>query len=196
MLLLEYEHSPFGHIGGGFFFMEGKTRCIKTTESLVLFFLCLSIAYMPLCGYAAGKIDTSGKAVEFKGVMSESIASQITAASDLTISAKNRSFLAAFLTLEFQLLINDDKTSNITLNLVSPIYVGKSGDMASVSFNTNKGYVLMIFQSKPLSTYYAFAGSSDSTSAKKALNQSSDQVWEVSSEELATAVTQLMGAIQ
>ena len=165
-------------------------------HSFFLLMICLTIACMPLSGYAVSKINTSGDAVSFNGIMSKSIASQINAASDLKIRAKNRSFLAALLALEFQMLVNEDKASNITLELESPIYVGKSGDMASVSFNTNEGYVVMIFQTKPLSTYYAFAGSANSQMAKEALKQSSDQIWEVPSEDLATAVTQLMGAIQ
>ena len=164
--------------------------------STILIMLCLAIVSIPLAGVAENKIITSGDLVEFDGTLSKSIASQINDASDLTITNKNRSVLAAFLVLEFQMLINKDTTSNITLDLEAPIYVGKSGTMASVSFNTNKGYVLVIFQSSPLSTQYAFSGSSDSKLAKSALQMSSDNVWEVSSTDFITALSDLMGAIQ
>ena len=152
--------------------------------------------FLPLAGLAETKIITSGDLIEFDSVLAKSISSQINDATDLTTTNKNRSVLAAFLALEFQMLIEKDTSSNITLDLESPIYVGKSGTMASASFNTSKGYVLIIFQSSPLSTQYAFSGSSDSKLAKKALQMSSDSIWEVDSTDFVSALTDLVGAIK
>lgn len=169
---------------------------MKHHNTLILLILCLAIMFLPLAGVAETKIITSGDLIEFDSVFAKSISSQINDATDLTTTNKNRSVLAAFLVLEFQMLIDKDTSSNITLDLASPIYVGKSGTMASVSFNTTKGYVLTIFQSNPLSTQYAFSGSSDSKLAKKALQMSSDSIWEVDSTDFVSALTDLIGAIQ
>ena len=168
---------------------------MKQFKTLVLFILCISIIVIPLSGYA-DKIITNGDLTKFDGKMTQSIASQIPSAASLTGTKDTRALLSAFLTLEFQMLIEKDKTSNISLDLTTPVYVGAQGDMASVSFNTNKGYVLIIFQSKPLSTHYAFSGSSNSEVARKALLASSDDVWEVKVEDLITQLALLMQAIQ
>lgn len=164
--------------------------------STMIVLLCFSLILIPISSSATSAIDYSGTPVEFDGVLSESIASQINNASDLTANTNSRALLAAFLVLEFQFLIQNDTTGNIKLNIDNaPIFVAKSGTMASVSFDTSKGYVLIIFQSNPLSTYYAFAGYSNSDMAKKALQMSSDSVWEVNLEDFISAFNSLMGAI-
>lgn len=112
--------------------------------------------------------------VQFDSKLMVSVSSQIQEATDLTLTEDSRAVLAALLTLEYQV-----QQPDIKIDFASPIFVSKSGTMAAVSFNTTKGYVLVIYQMKPLTTYYSYAESSDSRIAKAALEISSDEVWEV-----------------
>ena len=112
--------------------------------------------------------------VQFESKMMASVSDQIQEATDLTISDDSRAVLAALLTLEYQV-----QEPDIKIDFTSPIFVAKCGTMAAVSFNTTKGYVLVIYQMNPLTTYYSFADSSDSRVAKAALEVSSDEVWEI-----------------
>ncbi len=109
----------------------------------------------------------------------------------MTLTEDNRAVLAALLTLEFQVQAPDVK-----IDFTSPIYASKSGTMAAVSFNTTRGYVLVIYQMNPLITYYSFADSSDSTIAKAALDMSSDEVWEASYDLYLEKLTALVQQIQ
>lgn len=129
--------------------------------------------------------------IQFESKMMASISSQIREATDLTLSEDTRAVLAALLTLEFQ-----TQEPDVKIDFTSPIYVSKSGTMAAVSFNTTKGYVLVIYQMNPLTTYYSFADSSDSTIAKKALEISSDEVWEVTYDLYLEKLTALVQQIQ
>lgn len=112
--------------------------------------------------------------IQFDSKMMPSVSSQIQEATDLTITEDSRAVLAALLTLEFQA-----QEPDIKIDFTSPIYVSKSGTIAAASFNTMKGYVLVIYQMNPLTTYYSFANSSDSKLARAALEMSSDEIWEI-----------------
>ncbi len=136
----------------------------------VLFLLIISC--LLLVAYPAFSENTP---VQFDSKLLESVSSQIQEATDLTLKEDTRAVLAALLTLEFQV-----QEPDIKIDFTSPIYVSKSGTMAAASFNTAKGYALVIYQMNPLTTYYSFADSSDSRIAKAALEMSSDEVWEVS----------------
>ena len=120
------------------------------------------------------KAADNSEPIQFESILLKSFASQIKEASDLTLTENNRAILAAAMTLEYQVQEPDSK-----VDLTTPIYAARSGTMASVSFNTDKGYVLIIFQMNPLTTYYGFANSSDPQMAYGALLMSSDEVWEV-----------------
>lgn len=137
----------------------------KGVFMLIISFLLLLIIY-PSFG--------ENTPVQFDSKMMESVSSQIQEATDLTITEDSRAVLAALLTLEYQV-----QEPEIKIDFTSPIFVSKSGTMAAVSFNTMEGYVLVIYQMNPLTTYYSFADSSDSQIAKAALEMSSDEVWEV-----------------
>lgn len=119
-------------------------------------------------------VNSIDNPIQFDSKMMPSVSSQIKEATDFTITDDNRAILAALLTLEYQVQEPDNK-----IDFTSPLFVAKYGTMASVSFNTDKGYVLVIYQMNPLTTYYSCANSSDSRVAKAALEMSSDEVWEV-----------------
>lgn len=131
-----------------------------------------------------------GDLVEFNSKMMESVSSQISSATDLTTTSNNRAILAALLSLEFVYQRHD-----LEIDYSFPIYVGKSGTMASVMFCTESGYVLVIYQKAPLSTGYGISNIKDAYIAKKALEIASDSVWEVPlnlyNEKLALLVNQL-----
>ena len=129
--------------------------------------------------------------VQFDSKMMASVSSQIQEATDLTLTEDSRAVLAALLTLEFQVQEPDAQ-----IDFESPIYVSKSGTMAAVSFNTLRGYVLVIYQMNPLTTYYSFADSSDSTFARAALEMSSDEVWDVSYDLYLEKLTAIVQQIQ
>ena len=129
--------------------------------------------------------------IQFDSKMMTSVSSQIQEATDLTLTEDSRAVLAALLTLEFQV-----QESDVKIDFSSPIYVSKSGTMAAVSFNTTKGYVIVIYQMNPLTTYYSFADSSDSTIAQAALEMSSDDVWEVTYDLYIEKLTALVQQIQ
>lgn len=129
--------------------------------------------------------------IQFDSKMMTSVSSQIQEATDLTLTEENRAVLAALLTLEFQV-----QEPDVKIDFTSPIYASKSGTMAAVSFNTTKGYALVIYQMNPLTTYYSFADSSDSTIAQGALEMSSDEVWEVPYDLYLEKLTALVQQIQ
>ena len=121
----------------------------------------------------AESLDFSGLIV-FKSKMMRSVSSQINSATDLTTTGTNRAVLAALLTLEFAA-----QRPDCTIDYTKPIYVGKSGTMASVMFCTSKGYVLVIYQMNPLSTSYGIVNEKNAAVAKASLALVSDDVWEV-----------------
>jgi len=129
--------------------------------------------------------------IQFDSKMMTSVSSQIQEATDLTLTEDNRAVLAALLTLEFQV-----QEPDVKIDFASPIYASKSGTMAAVSFNTTRGYVLVIYQMNPLTTYYSFADSSDSSIAQAALEMSSDEVWEVPYDLYLEKLTALVQQIQ
>ncbi len=131
-----------------------------------------------------------GDLIEFNSKMMKSVSSQISSATDLTTTSNNRAILAALLSLEFAY-----QRPDLEIDYSLPIYVGKSGTMASAMFCTVKGYVLVIYQKNPFSTSYGISNSKDAYMAKKALELASDSVWEVPlnqyNEKLALLVNQL-----
>ena len=129
--------------------------------------------------------------IQFDSKMMTSVSSQIQEATDLTLTEDNRAVLAALLTLEFQV-----QEPDVKIDFTSPIYASKSGTMAAVSFNTTKGYALVVYQMNPLTTYYSFADSSDSSIAQAALEMSSDKVWEVPYDLYLEKLTALVQQIQ
>ena len=129
--------------------------------------------------------------IQFDSKMMTSVQSQIQEATDLTLTEDNRAVLAALLTLEFQV-----QEPDVKIDFTSPIYASKSGTMAAVSFNTTKGYALVIYQMNPLTTCYSFADSSDSSIARAALEMSSDEVWEVPYDLYLEKLTALVQQIQ
>ena len=131
------------------------------------------------------------KPIQFKSKMMDSVSSQLKEATDLTLTENNRAVLAALLTLEFQV-----QEPDIKIDFESPIYVGKSGTIASASFNTTKGYVLVLYQMHPLTTYYSFSDSKSSKMAEAALKMSSDDVWEVSYDLYLEKLTALVQQLQ
>ena len=140
---------------------------IKRIVSLLLISILLLVIPNSLC-------ESKGSPIQFDSKMMESVSSQIREATDLTLSEDSRAVLAALLTLEYQ--VQEPETK---IDFTAPIFVSKSGTMAAASFNTTKGYVLVIYQMNPLTTYYSYADSSDSRIAKAALELSSDEVWVV-----------------
>lgn len=138
----------------------------------VISFLLLS-AFV-ICCLSTAFASSVSNLIQFNSKMMPSVSSQINEATDLTISESNRALLAALLTLEFQV-----QESNVEIDYQSPIYVAKYGTVVSASFNTSKGYVVVMYQMHPLTTYYSFSNSTDATIAKLALEMSSDSVWEV-----------------
>ncbi len=138
-----------------------------------------------------GKNDSVNDIIQFDSKMMKSVSSQIKEATDLTTTEDNRAVLAALLTLEYQAQEPDN-----TVDPSLPIYVAKYGTMASVSFSTTKGYVLVIYQMNPLSTYYSIADSSDPQLALKALEMSSEEVWEVPYEKYLEKLTALVNQLQ
>lgn len=113
--------------------------------------------------------------IQFTSVMMKSVSSQINEATDLTTTTDNRAVLAALLTLEFK-----NQKPKDTIDFTSPIYVSTSGTIAAVSFNTSKGYVIVMYQMHPLSTLYGYCETKDPQMEKAILEMSSDRVWEVS----------------
>lgn len=128
--------------------------------------------------------------IEFDSKMMKSVSSQISSATDLTTTDSNRAILAALLTLEFAC-----QRPDLQIDYSLPIYVGKSGTMASAMFCTEKGYVLVIYQKKPFSTSYGITNEKNANIAKRVLELASDDVWEVPlnlyNEKLALLVNQL-----
>ena len=157
---------------------------MKKGISYLLIILC---ALLLMIQPSLGESDL----IQFDSKMMTSVSSQIKEATDLTATEDSRAILAALLTLEFQVQDQDAK-----IDFTSPIYAAKSGTMAAVSFNTTKGYVLVIYQMNPLTTYYSFADSYDSIVAKKALMMSSDDVWEVPYDLYLEKLTALVQQIQ
>ena len=149
-----------------------KSIIQKAFYSFAIITLCL------LWVFGNAIADKSGNSIDnpiqFKSKMMVSVSSQIREATDLTLTEDNRAVLAALLTLEYQV-----QEPNNKIDFTSPIFVAKFGTMASASFNTTKGYAIVIYQMNPLTTYYSYADSSDSRVAKAALEMSSDKVWEV-----------------
>ena len=157
---------------------------MKKEASYLLIILCiLLLTIQPSLGENAP--------IQFDSKMMPSVSSQIREATDLTSTEDSRAVLAALLTLEFQVQEPDCK-----IDFTSPIYVSKSGTMAAVSFNTTNGYVLVIYQTNPLTTYYSFADSSDPTVAQAALEMSSDDVWKVGYNLYLEKLTALVQQIQ
>ena len=111
---------------------------------------------------------------EFKSVMMKSVASQINQATDLTTTDNDRAILAALLTLEFA---NQQPDFKIDYSL--PMYVCKTGTIASVAVGGEKDYAVILFQSKPLSTSYGLFHTTDYKKVKAALMMSSESVWQV-----------------
>lgn len=128
--------------------------------------------------------------VRFNSKMMASVSEQISAASDLTKTNNNRAVLAALLTLEYKY---QDPSFEFDYSL--PIYACKAGNMASIAFAGKDRYVIVIYQTKPLSTYYAYLYSTNAAMVKASLELTSDNVWSVSindyNEKLAILVDQL-----
>ena len=156
---------------------------MKKNTPFLLIILCMLLMIQPSFSENA--------LIKFDSKMMSSVSSQINEATDLTLTEDYRAVLAALLTLEFQV-----QEPDIAIDFTSPIYASKSGTMAAVSFNTTRGYVLVIYQMNPLTTYYSFADSSDSAVAKAALEMSSDDVWEVSYQLYLEKLTLLVQQIQ
>ena len=129
--------------------------------------------------------------IQFESKMMKSVSSQINEATDLTLTEDARAVLAALLTLEFQV-----QEPDVKIDFTSPIFVAKNGTIATASFNTTKGYVIVLYQMNPLLTYYGFADGSDSRVAKAALELSSDKVWGVSFDLYYEKLTAVVAQIQ
>ena len=128
--------------------------------------------------------------INFDSKMMDSVSSQISEATDLTTSADNRAVLAALLTLEYQV-----QESANQIDFDSPIFVGKSGTIASVAFNSTKGYVVVIYQMNPLTTCYGYSNSEDSSLVKASLEIACDKVWTVSYEKYLEKLAALVEQI-
>jgi len=128
--------------------------------------------------------------IEFNSKMMKSVSSQISSATDLTTTKDGRATLAALLTLEFKY-----QRPDLNIDFSLPIYVGEKGNMASVMFCTDIGYVLVIYEKIPFSTSYGISNGKNAVVAKLALETASDSVWEVPftlyNEKLALIVDQL-----
>ena len=128
--------------------------------------------------------------VEFNSVMMESVSDQISSAVDLTTTSTNRAILAALLSLEFTYQRYD-----FTFDYNLPIFVCKSGQIASVAMGGKDSYALIIYQMNPLSTSYGIIYGNDPNTIKATLSQTNDSVWTVSlddyNEKLAALVDQL-----
>ena len=123
----------------------------------------------------------SGEFVTFNPKMMKSVSSQISEATDLTMTGNNRAVLAALLTLEYQY-----QCPNKTIDFTKPILVSKSGTMAACAFAIQGDYVMVIFQMHPLGTSYGYLGDGNAPMAKAALEMISDDVWTVPLKEYNT----------
>lgn len=126
----------------------------------------------------------------FKGKMMDSVASQLTSATDLTTTSDNRAILAALLSLEFV-----TQQPDFTIDYTLPIYACKQGSIASVAVGGEKDYALIIFQMNPLSTSYGYLYGNDPATVRAALEATNESVWQVPldayNEKLAALVDQL-----
>ena len=137
----------------------------------ILALLCVLVSFML---FTTG-VHAQSDLIRFNSVMMKSVSSQLNEATDLTTTKENRAVLAALLVLEFQ-----NQKPNDTFDYTSPIYVSKSGTIAAVSFNTSKGYVMVMYQMHPMTTHYAYCDTKNPQLVKATLEMISDRVWEVS----------------
>lgn len=153
----------------------------------LMLLLALVLAFAPAAQAEEGDIS---ELVEFDSVMMESVSGQIRSAADMTLTEDNRAALAAMLSLEF---VHQQPDFHIDYTL--PIYVCKQGDMAAVAFGGDEDYVLVIYQSDPLSTGYAYLYGNDAAVVRAALEATNEDVWEVAIDDynrlLAALVEQL-----
>ena len=110
----------------------------------------------------------------FESLMMESVSSQINSAIDFTESADKRSILAALLTMEYKYQQQD-----FEFDLSLPMYVTKKGKMAAVCFAGQTNYIMVIYQSSPLSTSYGEIYCLNPSMVETVLKQISDSVWTV-----------------
>lgn len=150
--------------------------------------IVLSLVTMTVVG-ALGDDDFS-ELTEFKGKMMESVASQLSSASDMTTTSGNRAILAALLSLEFA-----TQRPDFTIDYTLPIYVCKHGDIASLAVGGDEDYAVIIFQMNPLYTSYGFLHGNEPATVIAALKAANENLWQVPLEEynekLAALVSQL-----
>ncbi len=157
----------------------------------------LYLATVVVCGILAvlntGEISAraeTSELVEFKSVMMESVSSQIHSASDLTTTENNRAALAAMLSLEFV-----NQRPDFTIDYLLPIYVCKQGNIAAVAPGGNEDYVLVIYQSDPLSTSYGILKGNNPNTIQATLEETSESVWKVSIDDYNENLLALIGQI-
>lgn len=158
-------------------------------------FLCLAMIVVCVVFALSGAGGISAEAetselVEFKSKMMQSVSSQINSASDLTTTEGNRAVLAALLTLEFTY-----QRPDYTIDYTQPIYVCKQGNLASVAFGGSDGYVLVIYQSDPLSTSYGFFTGRQPAIIRATLAATSDSVWTVAIDDYNEKLAALIGQL-
>ncbi|MBE5806791.1 MAG: hypothetical protein E7317_00405 [Clostridiales bacterium] len=126
----------------------------------------------------------------FQSMMMESVSSQLTSATDLTLAERNRATLAALLTLEYYYQDNSRE-----IDYSKPIFVGKKDATASCAFAVGDDYVVVMFQMHPTTTCYGRIYDCDPVKARISMEMASDEAWPVSidlyNEMLAEVVDQI-----
>lgn len=155
----------------------------------MVFLLCL-LSNVTFADISEAENTLFSDLITFKSIMMKSVSDQLSSATDLTTTNNNRAVLAALLSLEFA-----NQRPDLKINYNQPIFVGKSGNMASVMFGTEMGYVMVVFKMHPLSTSYGISSIINATMAKSGLLMVSDNVWDVPinlyTEKLAILINQL-----